>query len=126
MLNEAKERTGDAWRVLPDEQLAKGGCRIETEQSLVDYTVERRFALMVEQLLDKQLLEASVPEVFEAAPEPLVKRRAPEPEVQVPAPNVDTRAAIAHEDAEPGLLEQVEFLRKGVPMPALGLRNTGT
>jgi flagellar assembly protein FliH len=126
MLNEAKERTGDAWRVLPDEQLAKGGCRIETEQSLVDYTVERRFALMVEQLLDKQLLESGVPEAFEVAPEPLVKRRTPEPESLTPAPSIETVTAHADEDDEPGLLEQVEFLRKGVPMPALGLRNTGT
>ena len=126
LLNEAKERSGEAWRVLADEQLAKGGCRIETEQSLVDFTVERRFALMVEQLLDKQLLGVSEPEAFEAAPEPLVKRRRPDPEPVVPAPGAETIAVQAEEDSEPGLLEQVEFLRKGVPLPALGLRNTGT
>lgn len=126
LLNEAKERTGDAWRVLPDEQVAKGGCRIETEQSLVDYTVERRFTQMVEQLLDKQLLDSAVQEAFESAPEPLVKRRAGEPEKRVSAPAVASVTAAEPEEAEPGLLEQVEFLRKGVPLPATGLLNTGT
>jgi len=126
MLNEARERTGDAWRVFPDEQLAKGGCRIETDQSLVDYTVERRFALMVEQLLDKQLCDNGVQETFEAAPEPLVRRRAPEPEALVAAPVVETVATGTDEGDEPSLLEQVEFLRKGVPLPVSGLRNTGT
>lgn len=126
LLNEARERTGDAWRVLPDEALAKGGCRIETEQSLVDYTVERRFALMVEQLLDKQLLDPGMQETFEPAPEPLVKRHAAVPEALVPVPALETVAVQAQEDEEPGLLEQVEFLRKGVPLPATGLRNTGT
>lgn len=125
LLNEAKERTGDAWRVLADEQVAKGGCRIETEQSLVDFTVERRFALMVEQVLDKQLLDSTEPEAFEPAPEPLVMRRTPEPEALIPAPTLET-VAMPAEDDEPGLLEQVEFLRKGVPMSAVGLLRSGT
>ncbi len=65
-------------------------------------------------------------EAFESAPEPLVKRRAGEPEKRVSAPAVATVAAAEPEEAEPGLLEQVEFLRKGVPLPATGLLNTGT
>lgn len=126
LLNEAQERAGEAWRVLPDDQVAKGGCRVETQQSLVDFTVERRFALMVEQLLDGQLLDTSAPEAFEPAPEPLVRRRQSEPEPVVPAPAAASAGAAADEDAEPGLLEQVEFLRKGVPLPSVPLRNTGT
>lgn len=41
--------------VLPDEQLLPGGCTVETSQSLVDYTVEKRFQKQVQRMLDAQL-----------------------------------------------------------------------
>ncbi len=122
VLDEAKERGGESWRALPDETISKGGCRVETDQSLVDFTVERRFAAMIEQLLDKQL-QGPAEEQVEAAPEPVVKPRTPKVEA------VEEPAAIEAEDYsddEPDLLEQVEYLRKGVIPPAAPLLRSGT
>lgn len=123
VLNEAKERGGESWRALPDETINKGGCRVETDQSLVDFTVERRFSAMIEQLLSKQL-QGPIDEQIEAAPEPVVKPRTPkvEPTDDEPALNADD----TNEDDEPGLLEQVEYLRKGVIPPAAPLLRSGT
>ena len=123
VLDEAKERGGESWRALPDEAVTKGGCRVETDQSLVDFTVERRFSAMIEQLMSKQL-HGPLDEQVEAAPEPVVKPRTPkvEPIEQVSAPDADD----ANADDEPGLLEQVEYLRKGVLPPAAPLLRSGT
>lgn len=123
VLNEAKERGGESWRALPDETLSKGGCRVETDQSLVDFTVERRFSAMVEQLLSKQL-QGPIDAQIETAPEPVVKPRTPkiEPVADTPAVQADD----SNDDDEPGLLEQVEYLRKGVLPPAAPLLRSGT
>lgn len=123
VLNEAKERGGESWRALPDETLSKGGCRVETDQSLVDFTVERRFSAMIEQLLSKQL-QGLAETQMEPAPEPVVKPRSPkiEPVQEEPALQADD----SDEDDEPGLLEQVEYLRKGVIPPAAPLLRSGT
>lgn len=123
VLEEAKARGGESWRALADETISKGGCRVETDQSLVDYTVERRFSAMIEQLLDKQLQGPSE-EHIEAAPEPVVKPRSPKVEAVEETPAV--QASEADEDDEPGLLEQVEYLRKGVLPPAAPLLRSGT
>lgn len=123
ILDEAKERGGENWRALPDESLSKGGCRIETDQSLVDFTVERRFSAMIEQLLNKQL-QGPLEEQFETAPEPVVKPRT------VKVEPVEVESAVQDDgtsaDYEPGLLEQVEYLRKGVIPPAAPLLRSGT
>ncbi len=50
----AEEQQKD-WRFIGDADLLPGGCRLETRESLVDYTVERRMQLLLEQFLDKQL-----------------------------------------------------------------------
>jgi flagellar assembly protein FliH len=123
VLDEAKERGGESWRALPDEAVNKGGCRVETEQSLVDFTVERRFSAMIDQLLNKQL-QGPIEEQAETAPEPVVKPRTPKAE-----PIEDNTAVLAddsEQDDEPGLLEQVEYLRKGVIPPAAPLLRSGT
>lgn len=122
LLKEAQERAGEAWRALPDDSVAKGGCRVETEQSLVDYTVERRFAAMVEQLLTKEL-SGGDEDVFEPAPEALVKPVTPKPAPVEPAVAEEERD---QEDEEPSLLEQVEYLRQGVNMPPPPLLRSGT
>ena len=123
VLNEAKERGGESWRALPDETISKGGCRVETEQSLVDFTVERRFSAMIEQLLSKQL-QGTAELQMEKAPEPVVKPRTPKIEAveEEPAQAADD----ANEDNEPDLLEQVEYLRKGVIPPAAPALRSGT
>lgn len=121
LLREAQERAGDAWRVLPDDSVAKGGCRVETEQSLVDYTVERRFAAMVEQMLSGELGNGKQ-ESVEAAPEPVVKPLSPRPAPVAQAPVEESPT----EDEEPSLLEQVEYLRQGVSVPPAPLLRSGT
>lgn len=122
VLNEAKERGGESWRALPDEAVSKGGCRVETDQSLVDFTLERRFSAMVEQLLSKQL-QGPLDEHVEAAPEPVVKPRTPKVE---PVEEESEALADDCDDDEPGLLEQVEYLRKGVLPPSAPLLRSGT
>ncbi len=123
VLEEAKERAGENWRTLPDEAVSKGGCRVETDQSLVEFTVERRFETMIEQLLDKQL-QGEPEQALELAPEPVVKPvSAAKPEV---APEEPVQTNAKSEDDEPGLLEQVEYLRKGVTVPPAPLLRSGT
>jgi flagellar assembly protein FliH len=107
-LDGAKELGGDQWKALPDQTLGRGGCRIETEQSLVDFTVEKRFQDLLEQILTKQLTiplgkEEIVEEEFEAAPEPLVKKVLVEP---VPEEQQVEGAS------EPTIVEEVEAMRE--------------
>lgn len=112
LLEEARTRNGDNWRALPDASVTAGGCRIETEQSLVDFTVESRFKAMLAQVLDKQLTgKPALLEVepIEAAPEPLV------PRLQDVADN-DEEPELA---AEPGLMDAMESLRAGIVPPEL-------
>ncbi len=41
--------------VVEDEAILKGGCKVETRHSLVDFTVEKRFQKAVQGMLDRQL-----------------------------------------------------------------------
>ncbi|WP_166260842.1 flagellar assembly protein FliH [Marinobacter salicampi] len=41
--------------VVEDEAILKGGCKVETRHSLVDFTVEKRFQKAVQGILDQQL-----------------------------------------------------------------------
>ncbi len=49
-----RERHEENWRILEDETLLPGGCRVETAQSQIDATVETRMNLALKQLFDKQ------------------------------------------------------------------------
>jgi flagellar assembly protein FliH len=49
-----RERHEETWRILEDETLLPGGCRVETAQSQIDATVETRMNLALKQLFDKQ------------------------------------------------------------------------
>ncbi len=123
LLKEAQERAGENWRVLPDDTVSKGGCRVETDQSLVEYTAERRFEAMIEQFLDKQL-QGEPEQALELAPEPVVKPVSPPKPTQ---PEEEPVLTSEHsEDDEPGLLEQVEHLRQGVAVPPAPLLRSGT
>jgi len=122
VLSEAKERAGESWRALPDDAISKGGCRVETDQSLVEFTVERRFETMIEQLLDKQL-QGEPEQALELAPEPVAKPRTPAPVVDVEEPVL---AEADEDDDEPGLLEQVEHLRQGVSASTTPILRSGT
>lgn len=122
VLKEAKERAGENWRALPDETISKGGCRVETDQSLVEFTVERRFEAMIEQLLDKQL-QGEPEQALELAPEPVAKPVSVKPAVAAEEPVL---ASTKDQDDEPGLLDQVEYLRQGVALPSAPLLRSGT
>lgn len=47
-----RERHEESWRLLEDDALLPGGCRVETEHSQLDATLETRLAMAVEQLFE--------------------------------------------------------------------------
>lgn len=49
-----RERHEESWRLLEDDALLPGGCRVETEHSQVDATLETRLAQIIEQLFDER------------------------------------------------------------------------
>lgn len=49
-----RERHDESWRLLEDDQLMPGGCRIETEHSQVDATLETRLQQLVAQLYEQR------------------------------------------------------------------------
>lgn len=77
----AAEEGGENWRVIASAQVERGGCRVETDHSAVDFTTTERFNQAIEQIVSKQFLHdedtrnQSVPagEALEEAPEPVVK-----------------------------------------------------
>lgn len=74
------EEFDKGWRFQGDQQLLPGGCRIETRESLVDFSVESKMKAMFSQFLEGQLTDTS-------------ERQAPEPEVNAEIENSDL-----HED----------------------------
>jgi len=48
-----RERHEETWRILEDAALQPGGCRVETEYSRIDATVETRISQIMAQLLDQ-------------------------------------------------------------------------
>ncbi|MCE4055267.1 flagellar assembly protein FliH [Pseudomonas sp. Au-Pse12] len=54
-----RERHEESWRIVEDEALLPGGCRVETEHSRIDASVETRIAQAMDQLAD-QLHEQSL------------------------------------------------------------------
>ena len=49
-----RERHEESWRLLEDDQLLPGGCRVETEHSQIDASLETRLEQALTQLLDQQ------------------------------------------------------------------------
>jgi len=49
-----RERHEEHWRILEDEALLPGGCRVETEVSRIDATVETRLHQALKQLFEQQ------------------------------------------------------------------------
>ena len=56
----AEEQQKD-WQFGGDTELLPGGCRLETRESLVDYSVEKRTEVLLSEFLDKQLSGAADP-----------------------------------------------------------------
>ena len=48
-----RERHEESWRLLEDDSLMPGGCRVETEHSQVDATLETRLQQLLEQLQER-------------------------------------------------------------------------
>lgn len=53
-VKQIRERHEENWRLLEDDQLLPGGCRVETEHSQVDATRETRLQQIIEQLYEQQ------------------------------------------------------------------------
>jgi len=81
LVMKAAEQGGENWRVIASNTIEPGGCRVETDHSLVDFTVTERFQQAISHIIDGRTPQSgkqsslSVPEgeSWEAAPEPVVK-----------------------------------------------------
>ncbi|MBE7373166.1 flagellar assembly protein FliH [Pseudomonas lopnurensis] len=56
-----RERHEESWRILEDDSLLPGGCRIETEHSRIDASVETRLNQAIKQLFEQQRENATHP-----------------------------------------------------------------
>ncbi|MBC9250428.1 flagellar assembly protein FliH [Pseudomonas alcaligenes] len=56
-----RERHEESWRILEDESLQPGGCRVESESSRIDASVETRLALALKQLFEQQRAQTTNP-----------------------------------------------------------------
>lgn len=55
----------EATRVVADTEVMVGGCRVETRHTLLDFTVEKRFQQVVQQMLARQSKPPESPEVHD-------------------------------------------------------------
>lgn len=70
---EAIDAGGENWRVMADQEIERGGCKVESEHSEADMTVESRIHAVLEQLYEQQAICPKPGEAgFESAPEPAV------------------------------------------------------
>ncbi|MCA4961733.1 MULTISPECIES: flagellar assembly protein FliH [unclassified Pseudomonas] len=61
-----RERHEETWRIVEDDTLLPGGCRVETEHSRIDATVETRLARVMDKLFDQlheQALHPAAPDL---------------------------------------------------------------
>jgi flagellar assembly protein FliH len=64
---------GENWRTVADEDVSRGGCKIMTDQSEADTTIEHRIQLVLDQVYEQQAVCPKPGEPgFEEAPEPAV------------------------------------------------------
>jgi flagellar assembly protein FliH len=61
MIKVLRERHEESWRILEDASLMPGGCRVESELSRIDATVETRLNLALKQLFEQQREQALNP-----------------------------------------------------------------
>ncbi|WP_323752081.1 flagellar assembly protein FliH [Marinobacter sp.] len=61
-VSEVAERLEAQPSIVQDDSLMPGGCRVETRNSLVDYTVEKRFQRAVQGMLEEQVAGAETTE----------------------------------------------------------------
>lgn len=56
-----RERHEEEWRILEDDALMPGGCRVESEHSRIDASVETRLAQAIKQLFEQQREQVTNP-----------------------------------------------------------------
>ncbi|WP_027911361.1 flagellar assembly protein FliH [Pseudomonas sp. URMO17WK12:I4] len=56
-----RDRHEESWRILEDDSLLPGGCRVETEHSRIDASVETRLSQAIKQLFEQQREHATTP-----------------------------------------------------------------
>ncbi|WP_022963496.1 flagellar assembly protein FliH [Halopseudomonas pelagia] len=78
-----RERHEEKWRLLEDDQLLPGGCRIETEHSQLDATLETRLQQITTQLFEQQREQ---------------RVRPPEPDISLPEIGVEPAADLGSAD----------------------------
>lgn len=91
-----RERHEADWRILEDEELLPGGCRVETLHSQIDASVETRLHTLAQQLLEQRRLLQAEPiaadqsQEFDLTPapisEPVPASNPPEPEQEAEVP----------------------------------------
>ncbi len=62
MIKVLRERHEENWRILEDASLLPGGCRVESELSRIDATVETRLNQALKQLFEQQREQAAHPQ----------------------------------------------------------------
>ncbi|MFT4862778.1 MAG: flagellar assembly protein FliH [Pseudohongiellaceae bacterium] len=64
---------GENWRVVADQEMTRGGCKIETDQSAANASIEHRINAVLDQIYEQHAISPKLGEPgFEAAPEPAV------------------------------------------------------
>jgi flagellar assembly protein FliH len=61
LIKSLRERHEESWRILEDGNLLAGGCRIETEHSRIDASIETRLAQAIKLLFEQQRENATHP-----------------------------------------------------------------
>jgi flagellar assembly protein FliH len=56
-----RDRHDERWKLLEDESLLPGGCRIESEQSVIDASIETRLTQALTQIMEQQRHQATQP-----------------------------------------------------------------
>ncbi len=56
-----RDRHEESWRILEDDSLLPGGCRVESEHSRIDASVETRLNQAIKQLFEQQREHATTP-----------------------------------------------------------------
>ncbi|WP_295460621.1 flagellar assembly protein FliH [uncultured Pseudomonas sp.] len=62
LMKALRDRHEEKWRILEDEALMPGGCRIETESSVIDASIETRLTQALTQLAEQQRQQATQPQ----------------------------------------------------------------
>lgn len=88
-----RERHEESWRIVEDEALLPGGCRVETEHSRIDASIETRITQAMDQLSDQSHEQSLHPAVADLSLDLGPRTTA--------APDVDAAESSVPEQAEP-------------------------